>query len=476
MHSITVIIPIYNVELYLEQCLDSVVNQSKPFDQVILINDGSTDKSLDICKKYASDYDYFTVIDQPNQGQGAARNRGLETANGEYILFLDADDWLELNTGEVLGKYLDEDNLDAVFFDAEIINEVDNLKITRNYYDRKDAGLDGRVMNGIELFIASYPHAYVECCYLTAYKNSVINSLKLRFPEGIYYEDVPFNFCFLEGVERLIHISQKLYNRRYRPNSTMTSEISEKKLKDHIVCASLMWKQIDQSKIWNDSRGKEILARYTHSFCERIIKDYKDIIEQKIVFEEKTLEMLQDIIKQYFLILEERFISRALTLPELNDLLKHRHNIFTLGLDDSRIMVERMCAFSKKVKYYYVEILSTLPLDQPNRKVGVYGIGKHTEGLLTIYERLIGEIKCELVFIVSREVEKGEKYKNRMIINYQEVDSSIDFIILSSFCYESELEGNIMKVTKDIPIRTFYNIDDLNRDIFSGCEVFLDYC
>ena len=96
--TISIIIPIYNVERYLEECLESVVNQSDSFDEVLLINDGSTDNSLLICERYTSLYNNIKLINKINEGPSIARNIGMQYASGDYIMFLDSDDFLRLDS------------------------------------------------------------------------------------------------------------------------------------------------------------------------------------------------------------------------------------------------------------------------------------------------------------------------------------------------------------------------------------------
>ena len=97
-NTITLIIPMYNVEDYIEKCLNSVFHQTVPFDEVIVIDDGSTDKSLGICKSILEKYSNGVLISQTNEGLGSVRNRGIRIANSEYIMFLDSDDELALDT------------------------------------------------------------------------------------------------------------------------------------------------------------------------------------------------------------------------------------------------------------------------------------------------------------------------------------------------------------------------------------------
>ena len=104
---ISIIIPVYNVEKYLRECLDSVLSQSCSEYEVICVNDGSTDGSLTILKEYAKKIDKIQIIDQKNNGLSGARNAGINEANGDYNLLLDSDDWIEQNTIEILKKHID---------------------------------------------------------------------------------------------------------------------------------------------------------------------------------------------------------------------------------------------------------------------------------------------------------------------------------------------------------------------------------
>ena len=153
----TVIIPVYNTEKYLTQCLDSVVSQTYPVNEIILINDGSSDQSYEICKNYAAKYHRIKLISQDNSGQSVARNRGLEIATGNYILFLDSDDWIDLELFNIAKEKLEAESLDALFFDAKIFQENEEDKVTKNIYDRSKAGLSRTIMSGMEFLEKTFP-------------------------------------------------------------------------------------------------------------------------------------------------------------------------------------------------------------------------------------------------------------------------------------------------------------------------------
>ena len=123
---ISIIIPIYNMEQFLERCLDSVVNQTYTSLEIILINDGSTDSSGDICDTYAKEDNRIKVIHQVNAGVSAARNAGLNVATGEYISFIDPDDYIEVNAYETLIPYLNNNSIDILRFNANRKGEILN--------------------------------------------------------------------------------------------------------------------------------------------------------------------------------------------------------------------------------------------------------------------------------------------------------------------------------------------------------------
>ena len=129
MVEISVIIPVFNVETFLEECLNSIINQSFNDIEIICINDGSTDNSLEILKIYVSEDQRIKVINQKNSGQGFARKVGLKNANGNFILFLDSDDFLELNALELLYNNIQSNQSDVVLFKLIRYNHMTGEKL-----------------------------------------------------------------------------------------------------------------------------------------------------------------------------------------------------------------------------------------------------------------------------------------------------------------------------------------------------------
>src|SRR5659263_299226 len=125
--TVSVIVPVYNVEGYLSICLDSLINQTFKNLEIIIINDGSSDSSRSVAESYIQKDDRIRIIDQLNSGVSKARNVGILNAKGKYIMFVDSDDWIELDAIDELFKLVHDNNCDFIWFDDYIIDEKSNI-------------------------------------------------------------------------------------------------------------------------------------------------------------------------------------------------------------------------------------------------------------------------------------------------------------------------------------------------------------
>lgn len=212
---ISVIVPVYNVEPYLRQCIDSIVGQTYPYLEIILINDGSTDASGAICDEYARLEPRIKVIHQANQGLSAARNRGVDLAKGEYLSFVDSDDWLELDMYEELVAVLQTyPDLDLLKFRV--------IKKARHERYRGSGRL--RVYQGTEVIQANRRGTLPAMAWDGIFRREKLGHL--RFAEGYYCEDVDYNLRAFSEPD----VCVALYDRRYyhyrpaRADSIMNSK------------------------------------------------------------------------------------------------------------------------------------------------------------------------------------------------------------------------------------------------------------
>jgi len=224
---ISVIIPIYNVEKYISECLESVLNQTYKNVEIIAINDGSTDNSLDIVKKYSIDNNYIRVLSQHNSGQSITRNKGLDHAKGKYIYFLDADDYILPETFEKLIGLMEKENLDLVQFGARPFVDNVDMKLHSNFYDVKDFFKENKIYNKND-FLREVTKGFRPSPCLYIVKKELIINNDLQFISGVLHEDELFTLEVILNTKSTMYDPNFYYQRRYRENSIMTSNSIEK--------------------------------------------------------------------------------------------------------------------------------------------------------------------------------------------------------------------------------------------------------
>lgn len=280
---ISVIIPIYNVEKYLPQCLESVINQTYRNLEVICINDGSPDNSLEILEEYKKKDSRIKVINQQNQGLAGARNTGLDIACGEFIFFLDSDDWLPLNAIELLYNKQKEEKADIVIGGRSTITFKKELEFLPKDY--------GRTLTFEEYIEKSFKDSnFRAVAWGKLYKREIIQKNKLYFPKGLLYEDLLFVMKYLYYSNKIVILSKDIYNYRYNRENSIVNSIN---IKD-IDCL----KNVDElERFFIEKKFKEILEKdyYVKYIMEWIIyatigKFFKKSIEYKF-FKKYIIEL-----------------------------------------------------------------------------------------------------------------------------------------------------------------------------------------
>jgi len=214
MEKISVIVPIYNGEKYLDRCIKSLINQTYKNIEFIFLNDGSTDNSLKIIKKYASKDKRIIVIDKENSGVSDTRNLGISKATGEYICFCDCDDVYELNYLERMHDIIKKENVDVVKCNYQVIDTSNKIIDSGNLNNLINIKYDHKaIINEIIPLILS---GKIPCfCHLIMIKKS---SIKYDFPVDIaMMEDVVFYLRLLLNIKSLYIIDDKLYTIMFNP-------------------------------------------------------------------------------------------------------------------------------------------------------------------------------------------------------------------------------------------------------------------
>lgn len=227
---VSVIIPVYNVEEYLRECLDSVINQTYQNLEIILINDGSTDASLKICQEYVAIDERIKLIDKPNGGLSSARNAGLDIATGEFVSFIDSDDWVELDYyASLLPLLLENEGLSAVY--SGLYPEYpESPPVSLS----KGSNGESEVYNSISLLEGmngSMEFAVCAPCYI--WRRSALGNM--RFMEGLLHEDEFFLLQFLcSNTDALVSLSKDIFYHYRQRSMSITSTFTERNAKSII--------------------------------------------------------------------------------------------------------------------------------------------------------------------------------------------------------------------------------------------------
>lgn len=225
---LSIIIPMYNAEKYIEECLDSILNSnlSKDLFELVIVNDGSKDKSPEIAQDYASKYSNVTYLTQENQGQSTARNYGIKTCIGEYVWCVDADDKL---ISEQLPKIIDAldeyENLDILAV------QLQNVTEEGQYLDvecSQPTLEHNKVLSGVEVILSGYNPSSI--CALITKKQLFIDN-NIFFVKGITHQDVELTYRLMPCAMKIVFSDIIPYLYIYHPNSTSKSMVPEKKIK-----------------------------------------------------------------------------------------------------------------------------------------------------------------------------------------------------------------------------------------------------
>ena len=217
---ISIIVPIHNLERYIERCIESIIHQTYRELEIILVNDGSTDASLDVCRKYEALDDRITVIDKECGGVSDARNAGIRIASGEYIFLLDGDDYILKNTIELLYHAVKEYDADLAIFNYQVVRK----KTKKMEFDEEisEKLMDWKVLNRDEAFeklVSGKP--YYALLWNKLYKRSIFENL--LYPYGKINEDEFVAHLVYGCTNKAIYTEQKLYMYVQHENSIMAN-------------------------------------------------------------------------------------------------------------------------------------------------------------------------------------------------------------------------------------------------------------
>lgn len=277
---LSVILPVYNVENYLEECLDSLLNQTYSNFEIIAVNDGSTDNSLQILLKYKLLFKKMIIISQENSGLSSARNTGIEQCSGTYIYFLDSDDYISKNTFEKVIDIFKETDVDLIKFDATPFSDDPNFNVDLNEYNSNNIYQTGKIYEKSE-FLSLIEKKYQAPVWLYIFKADILKLNNLSFRPDLLHEDELFTPKLLVNCNKFYYINEQFFKRRYRKGSIMTTQNNEKSILNYNIIINDLY---NYSEIFVGEEKKFLINRlkgiyytscclsinYTNKYCGKL--------------------------------------------------------------------------------------------------------------------------------------------------------------------------------------------------------------
>ena len=287
---VSVIVPCYNVETYVGECLESLRTQSFTDFEAICVNDGSTDGTRTVLEEFAQADSRILIVDRENGGLSAARNSGLDVARGEYVCFLDSDDKYAPYALEHLAEMAKSRNLDLLDFDSDTFYESDQVKKVHREGERKRDSIPG-VMPGYRL-LTEYEERgqyFPSACYHLI-RRELLASTGLRFEEGLLHEDELFTPMLHVFAGPSAYLNEKLYLRRLRAESIMTSKRGIRNVAAEFHILGELYRWLREHAAAYDERFLHAFAQHIYLLADFTARDAMNCSEEELRRFEETLD------------------------------------------------------------------------------------------------------------------------------------------------------------------------------------------
>lgn len=430
--AVSVIVPMFNAEEYIAACLESVLAQTWEDFELIVVDDGSTDGSRALAQAYAERDERIRIVSQPNRRQGAARNRGLREASGEYVYFLDADDMMLPELLETCYRACENDSLDFATFDttafaegkdaAELV-EADTIGVHR-------ASVSAEIMDGPEFWSRYCGDNLPLTCWLEFFRREFLVDNGIWFEEGIFFEDNDWILRVFLAARRVRYIPRALHRYRLHSESVthgvFTQELAVSCLRLYGILRNLYDAQ-------EDARCASMVEDAMHIMSHRF-GQFRELAPTEVLAR-----------RTYALFRELNAVCEDAAAP----LELRRSCLWTMskiskgagGWPDFPGMPSCELAISI--------LLAGLPVFEPGSRIGIYGTGNACMLFLDAWER----DGLELVFFET-EPKPGRTFLNQPIHGIDQLASMrIDAIVIANVKYSREMEECLSKWNADaIPV------------------------
>lgn len=432
----SVIIPVYNTAPYLEECINSVFKQTQQEIEVIAINDGSTDDSWEVLLEMKRKHPNLIIMNQENQGLGHTRNVGLENARGEYIHFLDSDDYIEEDTLEICYGHASKNDLDIVLFDAlKFEDSDDRMPIYPNADDRHEIIAErDEVFSGIYFMETYYKKAYEPSACFAYYALGFLRENRVEFLPRVYFEDNEFHCRVMTLADRVMYIPRMFYQRRCRNTSITGMRFDLRRAADHIEVINKM----AELKTLRGGKGWKFIKEIALGFIVYVARVCRDnnlysadmgisqqILNAWIKVCGHDIEFIEDLD-------EIDYIGRVCSFFPKADLCMGKERV------------------NARWKQLMINVFDLLGLQDAQKRIAIYGCGRYTEKVLDLYESLMGDIGATVTFLDSYAGGGGTHYRNLPVYNVRELGRlEPDCILVSSPLYEKDMKNMIRELYGD---------------------------
>ena len=407
---ISVVIPTYNAASRLNVCLDSLWKQTFPFFEIICVDDGSTDDTIEILKSWQEKDQRITVLQQQHQGAGVARNRGLNEAKGKYVYFLDADDYLSLDALEGMHRKAEENSIDILFFDAYQFNIFDKEKIL--IVTKEEYIPDKKVFSGIDvrerIFEISYGYVWTKL-----YRRDFLIEQKLAFQEIVLAEALSFVYLSMMLAKRICYWKERPIH--YYMDNPLGQSMNSNKNPLSVCKAWLdLKRQMENRKIYDlfergyiNKAAEHCMARFDVlsgiDSAQELFDYLKNTFFNKIEIDRKPDEFFYH---DFVLKKRDIIMSSDFTKFIYEEYLTKRKNL-------------------RSIQINYGEIsFSYLPRGS---RIVLYGAGKRGK---SFREKIINECICDIVLWVDKKSKniEGEVCNPHTILS---LDNKYDYVLIA---------------------------------------------
>lgn len=327
---VSVIVPVYNAELFLSKCINSLINQDYKKIEIILVNDGSNDNSKTICDEFSLKDSRITVVHRENKGVSSARNLGLEMCSGDFIMFIDSDDWIELNTISTLMNIQDESNYDLIMYGLS--REYLELKKTTNQpFNEEIFENKNQILKALPNFIKNEK---VNSLCNKLYKSEVIKNKQIFFDESLNIaEDALFNYQVFFEINTLYISEQCFYHYTVKDHPSLTKRYNPKKYEMLVFVNNYLNKISMQNKV-----VPELSQAVVHIRLKNIYSCFLDLFNKDCPLTQKE---------------KKKYIKKVINKEKLTSCSQSDRNI-------NRILVSVLSTKNSTVIYAFVCFLAKI--------------------------------------------------------------------------------------------------------------------